>query len=91
MSEHTSPSPTNSNGPYYFYAYEGYILVRQPDMIGIGLQKFGGESNVLHWLPTRYVGRIVYKVRRQSEDFFVNEPLEAIELPEWLAKERKVG
>lgn len=70
-----------------FAPYEGFILIKAQHAIGLGTKKYGGHEDVEFWLPRSLVKKITYKTG-DSEDLFVNTPLEAVQIPEWLAIDR---
>lgn len=73
-----------------FVDYNGFIIVKTKRAVGLSTKRFGGQSDVEIWLPISQVGHVTYanKATGDQKMIFVNEPIEAIELPVWLAKEK---
>lgn len=71
-----------------YVQYEGFIIKKTDSAIGLSTKKFGNADDVEVWLPRSRIGEITYKTGGDSRDVFVNEPIEAVEMEEWLARDR---
>lgn len=61
--------------------YDGRIVAKSSHAIGLG-----SKSSVEVWIPHSQVGKICYQQGGDSSDVRVGESIEAIEIPEWLAR-----
>ena len=64
-----------------FYAYKGMILAESEKAVGIGT----GED-VEFWLPKSQLGVITYREGGDSSEIRMKAAIEAVAIPEWLAK-----
>lgn len=73
-----------------FVDYDGYIIIKGKKTIGLSTKKFGRYDDVEIWLPLSLVGHVTYANRETGDQtlIFVNQQIEAIEIPLWLAKDR---
>lgn len=70
-----------------FVEYNGFIIQETENAIALGTKKHGSRSDVEYWLPKSQIGHITY-TGGDNKLIFINERIEAIEMPEWLAKEK---